>query len=182
MHTSTSVFPTERTPIIITALSDISNRIMGQILLIQYHALFFFRCGVYKYCCSVYKIDQCRWRMTPPSRRQRYWHSYVTSTLNKDMCKWITTCTWEWNIIHPSVLLLEQYMPPKRNKIGEITLLLYLSLAHIFTPTLSCPLLVSITILDRYGYTALRGWLYPTCTFYVLQGEYVFCLRLFVCE
>ena len=37
-----------------TALSGISNRIVGKILLctIWYHALFFFRSGVYKYCCS----------------------------------------------------------------------------------------------------------------------------------
>ena len=38
-----------------TALSEISNRIVGKILLriIWYHTLFFFQCGVYKYCCSV---------------------------------------------------------------------------------------------------------------------------------
>ena len=40
-----------------TALSEISNKIVGKILLrtISYHTLFVFRCGIYKYCsCSVY--------------------------------------------------------------------------------------------------------------------------------
>ena len=33
-------------------------------------ALFSFRCGVYKYCCSVYTTGRCRQRVTPPIDRQ----------------------------------------------------------------------------------------------------------------
>ena len=45
-----------------TALSEISNRFWGKILLrtVWYHGLFFFRCGVYKYCCSVYGTVWCK--------------------------------------------------------------------------------------------------------------------------
>ena len=44
-----------------TVMSEISNRIVGKILLctIWYHGLLFFRCGVYKYCYSVYRTVSC---------------------------------------------------------------------------------------------------------------------------
>ena len=41
-----------------TVLSEMLNRTVGEKLphTIWYHTLIFFRCGIYKYCCSVYRI------------------------------------------------------------------------------------------------------------------------------
>ena len=52
-----------------TALSEISIRILGKILLrtIWYQALFFFQCGVYKYCCLVYVIVWCKGKVRSAS-------------------------------------------------------------------------------------------------------------------
>ena len=46
---------------VVMRLSEISKRIMGEILqrTIWYHALFFFWRGVYKYCCLVYGTVWC---------------------------------------------------------------------------------------------------------------------------
>ena len=64
--------PWQTTLLLSYRLSEISNRIVGKILLhaIWYHRLFFFWCGVYKYCCSVYKTGRCWRRMMPPAGRQ----------------------------------------------------------------------------------------------------------------
>ena len=43
------------------ALSDISNRIVGVEIVIIYYALFSFRCGIYKYCCSVCGTVWCEY-------------------------------------------------------------------------------------------------------------------------
>ena len=68
-----------------TALSEVSNiGIMGKILLctIWYHALLFFRCGVYKYCCSGRSTGQSGAETkygVPTVRGQCYYYSGIYS-------------------------------------------------------------------------------------------------------
>ena len=73
----------------LTALSEISNRTVGKILLrtIWQHALFFFRFGVYKYCCLVYRTVWCEneVRSTNCARRMQQYvttKKYIVSELN----------------------------------------------------------------------------------------------------